>query len=114
MRDLRERVNAGIMLITHDMGVVADMADRIIVMKNGRIVESGTADQIFNNPQHDYTKQLLAAVPHFGSAARCRHHRRASAARAANRTRCWSARTSCWSTRSGATSRSSAPSTASR
>ena len=66
MRDLRERVNAGIVLITHDMGVVADMADRIVVMQQG-IVESGTADQIFNNPQHAYTKQLLAAVPHFGA-----------------------------------------------
>jgi peptide/nickel transport system ATP-binding protein len=69
MRDLRERISAGIVLITHDMGVVADMADRIVVMKNGRIVETGTSDQIFNNPQHDYTKQLLAAVPHFGSFA---------------------------------------------
>jgi peptide/nickel transport system ATP-binding protein len=67
MRELRERVNAGIVLITHDMGVVADMADRIVVMQQGRIVESGTADQIFNNPQHAYTKQLLGAVPHFGA-----------------------------------------------
>ena len=67
MRDLRERVNAGVLLITHDMGVVADMADRIAVMKQGRIVETGTAEEIFNNPQHDYTKQLLAAVPHFGT-----------------------------------------------
>ncbi len=67
MRDLRERISAGILLITHDMGVVADMADRILVMKNGRIVETGTAEQVFNDPQHDYTKQLLAAVPHFGS-----------------------------------------------
>ena len=66
MRDLRKRVNAGIVLITHDMGVVADMADRIIVMKDGRVVEHGTADQIFNAPQHPYTKQLLAAVPHLG------------------------------------------------
>jgi len=69
MRDLRERISAGIILITHDMGVVADMADRIVVMKNGRVVETGTSEQIFNNPQHDYTKQLLAAVPHFGSFA---------------------------------------------
>ncbi len=67
MRDLRERVNAGVLLITHDMGVVADMADRIAVMKQGRIVETGTAEEIFNHPQHDYTKQLLAAVPHFGT-----------------------------------------------
>jgi peptide/nickel transport system ATP-binding protein len=67
MRDLRERVNAGVVLITHDMGVVADMADRIVVMQHGRIVEAGTADQIFNHAQHPYTQQLLAAVPHFGT-----------------------------------------------
>jgi peptide/nickel transport system ATP-binding protein len=67
MRDLRERVNAGIVLITHDMGVVADMADRIVVMQHGRIVESGTAESIFNSPQHPYTRQLLSAVPHFGA-----------------------------------------------
>ncbi len=67
MQDLRERVNAGVVLITHDMGVVADMADRIVVMQHGRIVESGTAEQIFSSPQHPYTQQLLAAVPHFGS-----------------------------------------------
>ena len=67
MRDLRERVNAGVVLITHDMGVVADMADRIVVMQQGRIVETGTADQIFNSPQHPYTQQLLGSVPHFGT-----------------------------------------------
>jgi peptide/nickel transport system ATP-binding protein len=70
MHDLRERIDAGIVLITHDMGVVADMADRIIVMKDGRIVETGTADEIFHRPQHAYTQQLLAAVPHFGRHAR--------------------------------------------
>ncbi len=67
MRDLRERVNAGVLLITHDMGVVADMADRIVVMQQGRIVETGTVDNIFNDAQHPYTRQLLAAVPHFGA-----------------------------------------------
>ncbi len=66
MRDLRERVSAGIVLITHDMGVVADMADRIIVMKDGVVVEAGTAKQIFTDPQHPYTQQLLASVPHLG------------------------------------------------
>lgn len=66
MRELRERVNAGIILITHDMGVVADMADRIIVMKDGRVVEHGLSHQIFNDPKHPYTQQLLAAVPHLG------------------------------------------------
>ncbi len=69
MRELRERVDAAIILITHDMGVVADMADRIIVMKDGRVVEHGTAEQIFNDPQHPYTQALLAAVPHLGSVA---------------------------------------------
>ena len=68
MRDLRERVNAGIVLITHDMGVVADMADRIVVMKHGRIVESGhRRRRSSTTPQHPYTQQLLAAVPHLGA-----------------------------------------------
>ncbi len=66
MRDLRHKFESGIVLITHDMGVVADMADRILVMRNGVIVERGTSDEIFNHPQHAYTKQLLAAVPHLG------------------------------------------------
>ena len=67
MRDLKHRVDAAIILITHDMGVVADMADRIIVMKDGKIVETGDADKIFHRPEQDYTKQLLASVPHLGS-----------------------------------------------
>jgi peptide/nickel transport system ATP-binding protein len=66
MRNLRNQLNSAIVLITHDMGVVADLADRIAVMRKGRIVETGTADQIFNDPQHEYTKALLAAVPHLG------------------------------------------------
>ncbi|MDR1767171.1 MAG: ABC transporter ATP-binding protein [Propionibacteriaceae bacterium] len=69
MRELRERVDAAIILITHDMGVVADMADRIVVMKDGRVVEHGTADAIFHHPSHPYTQSLLAAVPHLGKAA---------------------------------------------
>ncbi|HET9647046.1 MAG TPA: ATP-binding cassette domain-containing protein, partial [Microlunatus sp.] len=67
MRDLKHRIDAAIVLITHDMGVVADMADRVLVMKDGRIVESGTADEIFNRPIEAYTVQLLNAVPHLGS-----------------------------------------------
>ncbi|MFC9444244.1 ATP-binding cassette domain-containing protein [Brevibacterium sp. NPDC056947] len=67
MRELKSKLDAGIILITHDMGVVADMADRIIVMRAGKVVESGTADEIFYNPQHPYTKQLLDAVPHLGT-----------------------------------------------
>jgi peptide/nickel transport system ATP-binding protein len=66
MRGLRTRLNSAILLITHDMGVVADLADDILVMKDGRVVEKGNSDQIFNAPQHDYTKSLLAAVPKLG------------------------------------------------
>jgi peptide/nickel transport system ATP-binding protein len=69
MRGLKERLNSAILLITHDMGVVADMADEILVMKDGITVEVGTADQIFNRPAHPYTQQLLAAVPKLGSSA---------------------------------------------
>ncbi|MBT2522909.1 ABC transporter ATP-binding protein [Arthrobacter sp. ISL-28] len=66
MRNLRNKLDSAIVLITHDMGVVADLADRIAVMRRGLIVESGTAEQIFHNPQHPYTQALLAAVPHLG------------------------------------------------
>ncbi|HEX9225475.1 MAG TPA: ABC transporter ATP-binding protein [Arthrobacter sp.] len=66
MRNLRNKLDSAIVLITHDMGVVADLADRIAVMRRGVIVETGTAAQIFHNPQHEYTKALLAAVPHLG------------------------------------------------
>ncbi|MDV6262534.1 ABC transporter ATP-binding protein [Rhodococcoides yunnanense] len=67
MRDLRNRIDASIVLITHDMGVVADMADRIAVMKDGVIVETDAAQTIFKNAAHPYTQQLLASVPHLGS-----------------------------------------------
>jgi peptide/nickel transport system ATP-binding protein len=69
IRNLRDRLKSAILLITHDMGVVADLADDILVMKDGKTVEYGTADQIFNRPEHPYTQQLLAAVPRLGSAA---------------------------------------------
>ena len=64
LRNLRGRLNSAIILITHDLGVVADLADQIIVMKDGRIVERGAIDDIYSHPQHPYTQQLLAAVPH--------------------------------------------------
>ena len=70
MRSLKDRLNSAILLITHDMGVVADMADEILVMKDGLTVEHGSADQIFNRPAHPYTQQLLAAVPKLGTTAR--------------------------------------------
>jgi len=66
LRNLHRRLDSAIILITHDMGVVADLADRIMVMKNGVVVESGTVDEIFHDPQHPYTQQLLASVPHLG------------------------------------------------
>ena len=69
IRNLRDRLNSAILLITHDMGVVADLADDILVMKDGNTVEYGAADQIFNRPQHPYTQELLAAVPKLGSVA---------------------------------------------
>ncbi len=67
MRGLKDKLNSAILLITHDMGVVADMADEILVMKDGITGEKGTADQIFNKPKHPYTQQLLGAVPMLGS-----------------------------------------------
>ena len=70
MRDIKSRLNSAILLITHAMGVVADMADDILVMKVGHVVESGTSEQIFYRPTHPYTKELLAAVPNLGSSPR--------------------------------------------
>ena len=70
MRGLKDKLNSAILLITHDMGVVADMADEILVMKDGITVEHGSADQIFNRPQHPYTQQLLGAVPKLGSSVK--------------------------------------------
>ncbi len=67
LRDLRDKIDSGIILITHDMGIVADISDKMVVMRNGKIVERGTADEIFNRPQHPYTQELLAAVPHLGT-----------------------------------------------
>ena len=67
LRSLKEKLNTGILLITHNMGVVADMADRVAVMFKGNIVERGTVEEVLLKPQHPYTKKLLAAVPHLGS-----------------------------------------------
>lgn len=69
IRNLKDNLNSAILLITHDMGVVADLADEILVMKDGNTVEHGTSDQIFNRPSHPYTQQLLASVPKLGSVA---------------------------------------------
>ena len=60
---LKRENGMAVLFITHDMAVVAQMADRVVVMYRGRIVETGSVTQIFENPQEDYTKALLAAVP---------------------------------------------------
>jgi peptide/nickel transport system ATP-binding protein len=62
LRKLREETGAGIILVTHDLGVVADIADRIIVMYAGRVVEQGTLDELFYDPQHPYTWGLLGSI----------------------------------------------------
>ncbi|CAM3025658.1 ABC transporter ATP-binding protein [Saccharomonospora xinjiangensis] len=66
LRKLRDTLNTAIVLITHDMGVVADLADRVVVMYQGEIVEQAPVRELFANPQQDYTKRLLAAVPVLG------------------------------------------------
>jgi peptide/nickel transport system ATP-binding protein len=63
IRDLQQRRKAAVLFITHDFGVVAEIADRVVVMQHGVIVEQGAATDVLNNPQHAYTKQLIAAVP---------------------------------------------------
>jgi len=63
MKELQQRKGTAILFITHDFGVVSQMADRLAVMKLGKIVESGLVKQMINNPQHDYSKKLLAALP---------------------------------------------------
>ena len=70
MHNLKNRLNSAILLITHDMGVVADMADEILVMKDGYVVEHGDSEQIFKKPQHPYTQELLGAVPMLGTSAK--------------------------------------------
>ena len=63
MMELKEKLGMAIIMITHDLGVVASMCDRIAVMYAGRIVEYGTTDDIFYNPKHEYTKGLLKSIP---------------------------------------------------
>ena len=63
LRDLQRETGTGLVLITHDMGVVAEMADRVVIMRNGCMVEQGSVHDIFATPRTDYTSELLAAVP---------------------------------------------------
>ena len=67
MLDLQAKINMSIMMITHNLGVIAEMADRVIVMYCGKIVESADVRSIFHKPMHPYTRQLLASVPHLGA-----------------------------------------------
>ncbi len=66
LRNLKDRINSSIMLITHDLGVIAEMADYVVVMYAGRVVEKGTAQEIFANPAHPYTIGLMASKPIVG------------------------------------------------
>jgi peptide/nickel transport system ATP-binding protein len=65
IKQLKEEMGTSVIFITHDLGVVAQIADEIVVMNHGLVVETGTARQIFKQPYHPYTKKLLAAVPRF-------------------------------------------------
>ena len=66
MKDLKEQTGCAILLITHDLGVVAQMADLVAVMYAGQVVEQGTVEEIFRRPAHPYTRALLAAKPVVG------------------------------------------------
>ncbi len=97
LRELRGETGAGIILVTHDLGVVADIADRVVVMYAGRVVEQGTLDEIFYDPQHPYTWGLLGSItrvdrdrvaaaagdPRAAAVAAARRPRAATSARAA-------------------------------
>ncbi len=67
MKSLQEKFGMAIIMITHDLGVIADMCDEIIVMYAGSVCERGTADEIFYNPKHEYTKGLIRSIPHINS-----------------------------------------------
>jgi peptide/nickel transport system ATP-binding protein len=70
IRNLQRNRNMAVMFITHDFGVVADIADQVVVLRHGKVVEEGPAATVFSAPQHDYTKALLAAVPSMDPPAR--------------------------------------------
>ncbi len=63
IKDIQRRHGMGVLFITHDFGVVADIADRVVVLQNGKVVEQGTRDEILRRPQHPYTKMLIGSVP---------------------------------------------------
>src|SRR5215472_6503813 len=75
MRDLRQELKTAIILVSHDMGVIAGIADRVHVMRAGGIVEAGTVDSIFYQPKHAYTRMLLESMPHLDRPDRVGHGR---------------------------------------
>lgn len=79
LRDLQRETRMALILITHDLEVAAAMADRVVVMNRGQVVETGPARDVFSNPQHTYTKRLISALPH-GSAVETSHRRSRDAA----------------------------------
>ena len=103
MRELQETFGTAIILITHDMGVVAENADRVVVMYAGRKVEEADAAELFDNPGHPYTKGLLGSIPHLDTAAAQRRH----GGRGSPRSRAWCRR--CSTCRRAAASRRAAP-----
>jgi ABC-type dipeptide/oligopeptide/nickel transport system ATPase component len=67
LRGLRERDGMSVLLISHDLAVVAELCDRVAIMQGGAIIEQGPAGQVLSAPQHEYTADLLAAVPRLGT-----------------------------------------------
>ena len=65
MKELQKKFNTAILMITHDLGVVANMADKVVVIYHGEVMEAGNVEEIFRRPQHPYLKALMAAIPHF-------------------------------------------------
>ena len=63
MQSLQKKLGMAIIMVTHDLGVIAEMCDEIVVMYGGRFCERGTADEIFYNPRHEYTRGLLRSIP---------------------------------------------------
>ena len=103
MRELQETFGTAIVLITHDMGVVAENADRVVVMYAGRKVEEAPADELFDQPGHPYTEGLLGSIPHLDDGGAQRRAPR----RASTRSRAWCRR--CSTCRRAAASRRAAP-----
>ena len=79
MRELKEKTGAAIVLITHDLGVVAEMAQRVVVMYAGRKVEEAPVDALFARPRHPYTQGLLHSIPRLGAAVRASASRKSAA-----------------------------------